>query len=258
LQHQDGQSHLLAYPAPHVKAYDPAFAYEIAVILRDGIRRMYVENEDVIYYLTVANENYVMPPMPKGCEEGILAGMYRFAKAPTKMNKHVHLLGSGAILRESLRAAEILASSFEISADVWSVTSYKNLHRDGLETDRYNRLHPSGSRRVPYVTKMLGSDAGVVVAASDYIKALPCSIAKWIPGEFQILGTDGFGRSDDRKRLRHFFEVSAEHIAAAALFGLVNSEKMNADDAEAAIAQLGIDPEIPDPFVVDAGGNGRC
>jgi pyruvate dehydrogenase E1 component len=251
LQHQDGHSHLFAYASPHVKAYDPAFAYEIAVIVQEGMRRMYVENEDVIYYLTVTNETYAMPPMPEGCEGGILKGMYKYAPAIHESPKSVQLLGSGAILGETLRAKQILETQYDVSADVWSVTSYKNLYRDGVETDRYNRLHPEGARRVPYVTKMLGANPGVVVAASDYVKALPSSIAKWIPGRFQLLGTDGFGRSDDRKRLRHFFEVSAEHIVAAALAGLAEEGQIDEKTVTEAIAHLGISPDCTDPFVID-------
>jgi pyruvate dehydrogenase E1 component len=248
LQHQDGNSHLLAYPCPHVVAYDPAFAYEIAVILRHGIQRMYQEDEDVIYYLTVANETYPMPPMPEGSEDGILRGMYRVAAAGIESGRRVQLLGSGPILREALRAKEILESEFRVAADVWSVTSYKNLHRDGLEKERRNRLHPTAQKEIPFVAELLGPDPGVVVAASDYVKALPASIAKWIPGRLVLLGTDGFGRSEDRGRLRDFFEVSAEHIAAAAIAGLADEGTVTGREAEEAIEKLHIDPDRPDPF----------
>jgi len=254
LQHQDGQSHLLAYPSPHVVAYDPAYAYELAVILQAGMRRMYEDNEDVIYYITVANETYAMPPMPEGCEAEILKGMYLVAPAAIESDRQVQLLGSGPILREALRAKEILETEYSVAADVWSVTSYKNLHRDGLECERRNRLNPAAPRQTPYVTEMLEAHPGVVVAASDYVKTLPASIAQWVPGRFLILGTDGFGRSEDRTRLRDFFEVSAEHIAAAALAGLAEEGRLNADEVQDAFARLGIDPERPDPFVRDVSG----
>lgn len=252
LQHQDGHSHLTAFANPHVMAYDPAFAYEVAVIVQEGMRRMYLENEDLIYYLTVMNETYPMPPMPEGCEEGILKGMYKYASALHGGEKAVQLLGSGAILGEALRAKQILETQFDVSTEVWSVTSYKNLYRDGVETDRYNRLHLKGARRVPYVTKMLGQKPGVVVAASDYVKAMPSSIAKWVPGKFQILGTDGFGRSEDRKRLRNFFEVSAEHIVAAALAGLAEEGKVDKKIVTEAMAHMGVSSDVIDPYYKNA------
>ncbi len=259
LQHQDGQSHLLAYPCPHVVAYDPAFAYEIAVILQSGIERMCRDGEDVVFYLTVGNETYGMPPKPAGCEEGILRGMYRVAEAGVDSERRVQLLGSGAILREALRAKEILEGDYRVAADVWSVTSYKNLYRDGVETARRNRLNPTAPKCVPYVTEQLGTRPGVVVAASDYVKALPASIAGWVSGSFIALGTDGFGRSEDRARLRDFFEVSAEHIAAAALSGLAEEGRLSGEEVRNAFARLGIDSKRPDPFVRDTGGGaGAC
>lgn len=251
LQHQDGHSHLNALSHPHVIAYDPAFAYEIAVIVQEGIRRMYVDNEDVIFYLTVTNDTYAMPAKPEGCETGILKGMYKFADAIHGGEKAVQLLGSGAILGETIRAKQILETQFDVSSEVWSVTSYKNLYRDGVSVDRYNRLQVNSPPRVPYVTQMLGSDPGVVVAASDYVKALPASISKWVPGSFQILGTDGFGRSEDRTRLRDFFEVSAEHIVVAALFGLAESGRMSRRTVVEAMAHLGVSPDIIDPYYKD-------
>ncbi len=252
LQHQDGHSHLAAFANPHVVAYDPAFAYEISVIVQEGIRRMYGDNEDVIFYLTVTNDTYAMPPMPQGCEAGILKGMYKYADAIHGGEKAVQLLGSGAILNEAIRAKQILETQFDVSSEVWSVTSYKNLYRDGVEADRHNRLHVNSSPRAPYVTQMLGTEPGVVVAASDYVKAVPAAISKWVPGIFQVLGTDGFGRSEDRKRLRDFFEVSAEHIVVAALSGLAQSGRMSRGAAVEAMAHLGVLPDAIDPYYYDA------
>ncbi|HXH27667.1 MAG TPA: pyruvate dehydrogenase (acetyl-transferring), homodimeric type, partial [Candidatus Polarisedimenticolia bacterium] len=210
LQHQDGHSHLLAYPHPNLRAYDPAFAYEIAVILQDGLKRMYVDGEDCLYYMTVGNEPYPMPAMPRGAEEGILKGLYRVRQAGGSGRKpRAQLLGSGSILNETLKAQELLGERYGVAADVWSVTSYKTLFRDGLEVERRNRLHPGRPPEVPYVRRCLGDEPGVVVAASDYVKAMPYSIARWIDAPFVGLGTDGFGRSEGRDALREFFEVDA-------------------------------------------------
>ncbi|MGH9445232.1 MAG: pyruvate dehydrogenase (acetyl-transferring), homodimeric type, partial [Terriglobia bacterium] len=199
LQHQDGQSHLLAYSVPNLLTYDPAFAYEIAVIIQDGIRRMYQEQESIFYYLTVMNENYAMPPMPEGVKEGILKGIYRLRASGVKNAKlHAQLFGSGAILNEALKAQQILGEKYQVAADVWSVTSYKQLYRDGHAAERWNMLHPAEPARLPYLTQCVGNAPGVFVAASDYVKALPDSIARWLPGPLTSLGTDGFGRSDGR------------------------------------------------------------
>ena len=237
LQHQDGHSHVLAYSAPALRAYDPAFAYEIAVIVEDGIRRMVRENENVIYYLTVANEFYKMPPMPEGVEEGILRGLYRFKASPEGGAK-VHLLGSGAILNEALGARKILERRYGVGADVWSATSYKALYHDAIEAERWNVLHAGEEPRVPYVSRVLRDENGVFVAASDYLKALPASIAKWVPGPLVPLGTDGYGRSDSRAALRDYFEVDARHMAAAALGALAREGEIEKPAFEEALRDL--------------------
>ncbi len=220
LQHQDGNSHLLAYPVPTLQAYDPAFAYEIAVIVQEGLRRMYNVGEDLIYYLTVGNEPYPQYAMPDGARDGILKGMYRFrASELDQPVAHAQLLGSGAILNEAIKAQTLL-ENFGVATDVWSVTSYKALHTDGVDVERWNLLHPNASPRQSYVAQCLAPTAGVVVAASDYVKALPNSIARWVPKRWVSLGTDGFGRSDGRHALRDFFEVDARHIAFATIAAL--------------------------------------
>jgi pyruvate dehydrogenase E1 component len=252
LQHQDGHSHILASTVPNLVAYDPAFAYELAVILRDGIRRMYQEGENIFYYVTLYNENYPQPAMPEGCEEGILSGLYRFrpSSAGTKgkgARSKVHLLGSGPILREALRAQDILAERYDVAADVWSATSYKELRREALEAERWNRLHPTAEQRVSYVERLLAPEKGVFLAASDYMKALPEMIQRWVPGGLVPLGTDGFGRSENRESLRRFFEVDAEFITLAALEQLARRGEVRPDAVEKAIKDLGLDPEKPNP-----------
>jgi len=247
LQHQDGNSHVLALPVPNLLAYDPAYAYEIAIIIKDGIRRMYKEGESIFYYITVMNENYVMPPMPVGAEEGILRGMYRVRPSQNKKSKlRAQLFGSGAILREALRAQEIL-EDYGVAADVWSVTSYKALYMDGIETERWNLLHPGQKPRVPYVSKCLADAPGVLVAASDYLKALPNTVSQWMPRRLSTLGTDGFGRSESRESLRDFFEVDARFIALAALQELLREKKIQASVVQKAIKDLKIDAEKRDP-----------
>ena len=251
LQHQDGHSHLLAYAVPNLYAYDPAYAYELAVIIRDGIRRMYTDQEDVFYYLTVQNENYGMPPMPDGAQvkEGILRGMYKFKHSDNPNAKfQAQLFGSGAILNEVLKAQQILEGRYNIAADVWSVTSYKELRRDGLEVERWNMLHPTEEPKFPYVTQCLADTTGVLVAASDYVKALPDSISRWCPRPLVSLGTDGFGRSDSRQALRDFFEVDARHIALATLTALAREGNIDFEDVEEAMHDLDIDPNKPNPM----------
>ncbi len=249
LQHQDGHSHLLASAVPNLLAYDPAFAYELAVILRDGIRRMYQEQESIFYYVTVGNEPYTMPAMPEDCEQGILKGMYRFRPAPNKKLKlKAQLLGSGSIMNEALKAQEILAADYDVAADVWSVTSYKELRRDALEVERWNMLHPGSKPKTPYVTECLKGQPGIVVAASDYVKALSDAIDKWVPQRVVSLGTDGFGRSDSRRALRDFFEVDAKFIVLATLHGLAQEDKVKPEVLEKAIKQLGINPDKPNPL----------
>ena len=247
LQHQDGHSHVLASVVPTVRAYDPAYAYEIAVIVREGIRRMTVEGEDVVYYLTVQNEMYPMPEMPAAVEEGILGGIYRVRPAEGARSwPRVHLFGSGAILREALRAQTLLAER-RVAAAVWSVTSYTELRREALEAERWTRLHPGGKPRMPYVSRVLAPEPWPIVAASDYLKVVPDQIARFVPATLHSLGTDGFGRSDDRKALRRFFEVDAESIAVAALSELARGGKIEAERVAAAIRDFEIDPEAPSP-----------
>jgi len=248
LQHQDGNSHILALPVPNLRAYDPAYAFEIAVILQDGIKRMYKEGENIFYYITVMNEPYVMPAMPAGAREGILKGMYKFRAALNKKSKlRAQLFGSGAILNEALRAQEILEQKFDVAADVWSVTSYKALYTDGIEVERWNRLHPTEKPHVPYVTQCVGDAPGVIVAATDYLKTLPNMISKWMPRRMATLGTDGFGRSEGRASLRDFFEVDAKFITLATLHELTLDGKIEASVVEKAITELGINPEKWNP-----------
>jgi pyruvate dehydrogenase E1 component len=221
LQHQDGNSHLFAMVYPNCVAHDPAFAYEIAVIIEDGIRRMYVDQESIFYYLTVMNEQYVMPAMPEGSHDGILRGMYRFRQtAKQDATRRAQLFGSGAILPEVIKAQEILESTYDVGADVWSVTSYSELYRDGHACERWNMLHPGEPSRVPYVTSCLQNAPGVLIAASDYVKALPDAIDRWLPRPLTALGTDGFGRSESRASLRDFFEVDHRYVVVATLAAL--------------------------------------
>ena len=249
LQHQDGHSHLLAYPLPNLKAYDPAFAYEIAVIIQDGIKRMYVDREDIFYYITVMNESYLQPPMPEGVKEGILKGMYKFKESPNKKAKlHAQLFGSGTILNEVLKAQEVLSEKYGVAADVWSVTSYKELYRDGLDTERWNMLHPSEIKRVPYITECVKDAPGVFVAASDYVMALPDSISQWLPRPLVSLGTDGFGRSAGRKDLRDFFEVDWRYITLAVLSSLTWEKKIDPAVVEEAIRDMDINPSKSNPI----------
>jgi pyruvate dehydrogenase E1 component len=246
LQHQDGHSLLLAATVPTCAAYDPAYAYEVAVIVQDGIRRMYQQREDLFYYLTLYNENYAMPAMPEGLSaEGILRGIYRFRAG--EGNAAVQLFGSGPILNEALRAQEILASRYGVVSDVWSVTSYSELRREALEADRWNRLHPDQVRVVPYILRALRDAKGPIVAASDYMKAVADQVAPWLANRMETLGTDGFGRSDNREYLRKHFEVNAESIAAAALSRLARDGAYDKKKAAAAFTELGVDTERSDP-----------
>ena len=252
LQHQDGNSHILALPIPTLWAYDPAFAYEIAVIIQDGIRRMYKDGENIFYYITVMNEAYAMPPIPPGPEirDGILKGMYKYRASQNKKSKlRAQIFGSGAILREALKAQEILDEKYGVAADVWSVTSYKALYNDGINTERWNLLHPTEKPRVPYVSQCLGDAPGVLIAATDYLKALPNLVSKWLPRRLAALGTDGFGRSDGREALRNFFEVDARFITLATLYELLQDGKIEPSVVEKAIKDLGIDTEKANPLL---------
>src|SRR5881392_2383087 len=250
LQHQDGNSHLFALAYPNCLPYDPAFAYEIAVIIQDGIRRMYTDQESVFYYLTVMNEQYEMPAMPDGAREGILKGLYRFRATSTpEAPLRAQLFGSGAILPEVIRAQEVLESKYNVGADVWSVTSYSELYREGHACERWNMLHPTASSRVPYVTQCLSEAPGVLVAASDYVKALPDSIDRWLPRPLEVLGTDGFGRSESRASLRDFFEVDHRYIVIATLRALAKDGKLAPSVVQEAIQTLGVNPEKLNPAV---------
>ncbi len=249
LQHQDGNSHILALPIPTMRAYDPAFAYEIAVIIQDGIRRMYKDGESIFYYITVMNEPYAMPPMPAGVQDGILKGMYKFRASEDKKSKlRAQLFGSGAILREALKAQEILGEKYGVSADVWSVTSYKSLYSDGIDAERWNLLHSGEKARVPYVSQCLADSDGVLVAASDYLKALPNLISRWTPRRLASLGTDGFGRSESRGALRDFFEVDARFIALATLYELFREGKIESGVVQKAVKELEINLDKPNPL----------
>ena len=248
LQHDDGHSHVLASTIPNILAYDPAFAYELAIIVREGIDRMYGQRgDDVFYYVTLYNENWAMPPKPEGAEEGVLRGLYRFSVAESG-ERRVQILASGPILLQALRARDVLAEKFGVAADVWSATSFQQLRNDALDVERWNRLHPDAEQRVPYVRQCLDPTEGPIVAATDYMKAVPDMVTRWIDRPYTVLGTDGFGRSDTREALRTHFEVNAEHIAYAALYSLCLDGKSTPDELTRAIAELGIDPERVNPL----------
>lgn len=251
LQHQDGHSHVHASTVPNCVAYDPAFAYELAVIVREGIRRMYEEQESVFYYLTVGNENYAQPPMPEGkhVKEGILKGMYKFKTSDKKkkMKLRAQIMGAGPILNQVLKAQELL-EKYDVAADVWSITSFKELRRDGLETDRWNRLHPASKPKKAYITECLENEDGPVVIASDYMKILPDGLAPWSPKPLVALGTDGYGRSETREALRDFFEIDARYIAVATLSALANEGAIKHAVVQKALKDFGIDPDKKNPL----------
>ncbi len=253
LQHQDGHSHLLAATIPNCIAYDPTYAYELAVIIREGMRRMYVEQNDVFYYITVMNENYVQPEMPANCADSIIRGLYRLeadSQTARAGSKAVQLLGSGTILLEVRAAAQILREEYGVAVDVWSATSFNELRRDGLAVERWNLLHPEEEPRVPWVTQCLGEVEAPVIAATDYMKAFADQIREWVPHPYRVLGTDGYGRSDTREKLRHFFEVDRRFIVVAALKSLADRQVIASSEVSAAISHFGIDPEKPDPVTV--------
>jgi pyruvate dehydrogenase E1 component len=252
LQHEDGHSHLLASTVPNVVSYDPTWAYEVAVIVQDGLRRMLAEQEDVFYYLTLMNENYEHPPMPSGAEEGIVRGMYLLREGSpagrgSKKSPRVQLLGSGTILREVIAAADLLGDDFGVTADVWSAPSFTELRREGLAAERWNMLHPGEQPRVSYVESCLADRQGPVVAATDYVKAFADQIRAFVPRRYRVLGTDGFGRSDYRRKLRSFFEVDRHFVAVAALQALAQDGAVPAATVTQAIDKYGIDPDKPDP-----------
>ena len=251
LQHDDGHSQVLASTVPNVQGYDPAFAYELAAIVRDGIERMYVKGEDVFYYITLYNENYPQPPKPDGVDEGILRGIYRFAEAPT-LGRGAHparLVGSGAILNQALAARDLLADKFGVAAEVYSAPSFPLLRRDALQAERWNRLHPAAAdQRVPYVSQILVPGGGPIIAATDWMKSVPDMVSRWLPSDYIALGTDGFGRSDTRENLRALFEIDPAHIAAATIVALARCGALSPSKAAKAIKELGIDPDKTDPL----------
>jgi pyruvate dehydrogenase E1 component len=255
LQHQDGHSHQLASTVPTCISYDPAYVFEMAVVLQDGIRRMYEAGEDCFYYITMYNEDYAMPAMPEGAAEGILKGIYKFRAAAslsqTAGEATVQLFGSGPILNEVLKAQEILAEKYQIAADVWSVTSYTELRREAIATERWNRLHPAQAEKKTYIETALEGAKGPIIAASDYMKSLPDVLAPWLQADGKCrlvtLGTDGFGRSDNREHLRRHFEVDAASIVGATLSRLAREGKIKPKKAQAALAELGLDAEAKDP-----------
>ncbi len=243
LQHQDGHSPLTASTVPTLYAYDPAFAYEVAAIICDGMKRMFEDGEEIMYYLCLYNESYPQPAMPPGCADGILKGLYKFKPGPEGKKHRAHLLGSGGIIHSALRAQEILAARYDVSADVWSATSYKNLRNEALLATRWNMLHPAQPARKPYVQQLLENETGPFIAVSDYMKAVPDQIAKWVPGGLTTLGTDGFGRSETRANLRRFFEIDAESTVIAALHALAQRGAIGFDTVARAIGDLNVDPE---------------
>lgn len=243
LQHQDGHSHLMASAFPSLRAYDPAFGYEVALIIKNGLHQMYEKGEETFYYLTLYNENYTMPPMPKGVEEGVLKGLYRFNQGEEGLKNKAHILGSGSILVEAMKAQKILAESYQVSADLWSATSYKSLRNDALRANRWNMLHPTEPPRKSYVESLLERESGPFVAVSDFVKLVPDQIAPWVPGGLTTLGTDGFGRSETRKNLRRFFEVDAATIVIATLYALSKQGKIEKNAVAKAIREQKVDPE---------------
>jgi len=243
LQHQDGHSHVMALTIPNMVAYDPAYAYELAAIVKDGIRRMYVENEQVFYYITLMNENYVQPPKPAGSDEGILKGMYKFHASE---KAQAQILGSGSIMTQAVKAAELLKEKYGIETNVWSVTSYKNLINDAQDAER-EAVRNQNAAAKPYITQCLENESGPVIAASDYMKLLPDSLAKCVPGGIVSLGTDGFGRSDGRRALRRHFEVDFNAIAWTVLSSLAARSEFDKKKLEKARKELGIDSNKPNP-----------
>jgi pyruvate dehydrogenase E1 component len=250
LQHEDGHSHILASTIPNCVSYDPTFAYEVVVIIRDGIRRMYQEQKDVYYYVTLMNENYPHPAMPAGAEEGIVKGLYLLKAGAKAKGPRVQLMGSGTILREVMAAADLLRDDFKVNADIWSATSFNELRRDGMSAERWSLLHPSKPRRKSYLETALEGQAGPVVAATDYMRAFADQVRSQIPRRYVVLGTDGFGRSDYRVKLRKFFEVNRHYIAVAALKALADDGEIKPEVVDQAIKKYGLDTERPDPWTV--------
>jgi pyruvate dehydrogenase E1 component len=250
LQHQDGHSHLLAQTIPNCVSYDPAYAYELAVIIQDGLRRMFSEGENKFYYITTMNENYVQPEMPAGVEEDIIRGMYRLRQSSARHEHRVQLLGAGTILREVEAAAEILERDYDVAADVWSLTSINELQREGKAALRWNMLHPDEEPRVPWATQQLTGECRAFVVATDYMKAYSEQLRAFIPGSLTVLGTDGYGRSDTRDKLRRFFEVSREFVVIAALKSLADAGSVAPEVVAGAIRALGVPQDKVDPILV--------
>jgi pyruvate dehydrogenase E1 component len=249
LQHQDGHSHVLASTVPVCEAYDPAFAYEVATIIEHGLHRMYGDDEDVFYYLTIYNENYAQPPKPDGVDDGIIAGLYRWAPAPQDTGHRAAILFSGTAQEAARTAQRELAEHYGVGAELWSATSYKKLREEALSVERWNRLHPGAEGRTPFVTRSLANVGGPVVAVTDYMKVVPDQIARWVPQWFVPLGTDGFGRSDTREELRRFFETDAGNVVVATLWALAAEGRVDAPVVDDAIRRYQINPELPDPRV---------
>ncbi|CAM4447376.1 MAG: Pyruvate dehydrogenase E1 component [Legionella sp.] len=247
LQHQDGHSHIMASTIPNCICYDPTYAYELAVIIQHGLYRMYEKMDNVFYYITVMNENYVQPDMPEGVEDGIIKGMYLLQESKKKSKQHVQLLGCGTILREVIKAAEMLEADYSITSDIWSVTSFNELRRDGLAVERYNAMHPEQKAQESYVTAQLKGKQGPVIAATDYMRLFADQIRPFVPNHYVTLGTDGYGRSDTRERLRHFFEVDAKYIVLAALNALVAEGSIDKSKVVDAIKRYNINPDKLDP-----------
>jgi pyruvate dehydrogenase E1 component len=257
LQHEDGHSHIFSSTIPNCISYDPTYSYELAVIIQDALRRMYAEQEDVFYYLTVMNENYEHPAMPEGVEEGIIKGMYllpipagEVAAKKKGGPPRVQLMGSGTILREVIGGAELLAQDFGIAADLWSVTSFTELRREAMSVERWNLLHPAEAPRRSYIETCLTGRSGPVIAATDYMRLFADQIRPYVPGRYRVLGTDGFGRSDYRKKLRDFFEVDRRWVAVAALKALAEDGRIERSVVADAVARYGIAPDKPDPWRV--------
>jgi pyruvate dehydrogenase E1 component len=251
LQHEDGHSHLLSSTIPNCISYDPTFAYELAIIIQDGLRRMYQEQEDVFYYITVMNENYNHPELPKGVEDGVVRGMYKLPRPKGKKASKVQLLGSGTILLEVIAAQKLLKEDFNIVADVWSCTSFNELRRDGISTARWNMLHPDEPKKRSYVEQCLSNTEGPVIAATDYMRIFADQIRPYIPNKnYDVLGTDGFGRSDTREKLRDFFEVDRRYVVVAALSAMLNEGTIPKKTVIDAIKKYGVNPNKPEPTTV--------
>jgi len=250
LQHQDGHSHILASTIPNCITYDPTFSFEVAVIVQHGLQRMYADREDVYFYLTLMNENYQHPAMPMGAEDGIIKGLYQLEKTPKPGKKHVNLMGSGTILVQAMKAAQMLKQDFGVTADIWSATSFNELARDGQDCLRWNRLNPLAEPKVPFITRTLKDAKGPIVIATDYMKNYGEQVRGFVEQPLCILGTDGFGRSDSRVNLRRFFEVDANHIAGAAMVELFRMGHVTRTDLEKALKNYDIEGDKPNPRLV--------